>query len=232
MSAVHFIRMEQNDVTLLESDSWFGALTVDRRRQILQHLSFHTLARGAYVYRLGDAPNGLHVLLDGEVRMVSYSSSGLEMVAMVVRPGMWFGELSVVDGRPRPHNAIVTTSARVARLPMAAVTALTNADPRLWRDIALLGCAHQRWAMRHSERVRTQAAIVRLAGFLLGKATQVRDSTVRMTQEELAEIVGVSRQRANKLLRELAQLNLVQPAYGGVTVHDIGALRAFLNSYR
>lgn len=223
--------MELDDIALLESDSWFGSLAADRRRKILDHVSVGTVARGAYVYRLGDAPNGLCALLDGEVRMISYSSSGLEMVAMVVRPGLWFGELSVMDGEPRPHDAVATVVARVARLSMTSVMALTDADPGLWRDIALLGCAHQRWAMRHSERVRTQAAIVRLAGFLLGQAAQTPDGMVRMTQETLAEVVGVSRQRANMLLRELALLGLAQTAYGGVAVPDMVGLRAFLQRH-
>lgn len=223
--------MSPEDIALLESDTWFCGLATDRRRRILDHVRGRTVSRGAHVYRLGDAPDGLYALLDGEVRMVSYSSSGLEMVAMVVRPGLWFGELSVIDGQPRPHDAIATTAARIARLQMGAVTALTDADPGLWRDIALLGCAHQRWAMRHSERVRTQTAIVRLAGFLLGKAAQASDGVVRMPQQALAEIIGVSRQRTNMLLREMAQLGLAQPAYGGVVVRDIARLRAFLQSH-
>lgn len=223
--------MEARHIALLESESWFGALSVERRRRLLRHAGVQTLPSGSYLYRLGDAPNGLYALLDGELRMVSYSSAGQEMVAMVVRPGLWFGELSVIDGGPRPHDAIAATETRIARLSMEAIALLTNAEPDLWRDLARLGCEHQRWAMRHNERVRTQPAVVRLAGFLLSKAVVSLDGRVPHTQETLAEILGVSRQRVNALLKELDRRGLAQSAYGCVIVRDISGLRAFVNSH-
>lgn len=222
--------MEAHEIAMLEREDWFGRLAPARRRQMLERATVQIVERGAHVYRQGDPPNGLFALLGGELRIVSYSSAGLEMVVMVVRPGLWFGELSIIDGKPRPHDVIATVRSRLARLSMPAIAVLTSAEPDLWRDIARLGCEHQRLNMRHSERVRTQPAIVRLAGFLLGKAESTPDTVVPMTQEGLAEVVGVSRQRINALLRELAGQGLTRSVYGGVEVPDPGALRNFLAS--
>jgi CRP-like cAMP-binding protein len=223
--------MEAHEIAMLEGEEWFGGLSPSRRRAMLERVTVQLAERGSHVYRQGDPPNGLFALLAGELRMVSYSATGVEMVAMVVRPGLWFGELSVIDGKSRPHDAIATARSRLARLPMSAIAALTAAEPDLWRDIARLGCEHQRLNMRHSERVRTQPAVVRLAGFLLGKAESSPARVIPMTQEGLAEVVGVSRQRINALLRELAGQGLTRPVYGGVEIPDPGGLRRFLASH-
>ena len=224
--------MDQYDIALLESDSWFARLSASRRHQLLQHAGILSLERGGYVYRLGDEPNGLFALLEGEVRMATFSASGLEMIAMVLRPGLWFGELSVIDGNPRPHDAIATTPARLVRLSMPAIANLTAVEPGLWRDFAILGCTHQRLMMRHSQRLRTQAAIVRLAGFLLGKAALSPNALIPMTQEALADVVGVSRQRINALLKDLSKLGFTRLAYGAVEVSDIAGLRAFIDRHQ
>ena len=81
------------------------------------------------IYRLGDAPNGLWVVLTGEVRLISYPVDGAEMLGLILRTGRWFGELSVLDGGPRPHDAVVVGPTRLAHATPAAIQALTDADP-------------------------------------------------------------------------------------------------------
>lgn len=222
--------MTPQDIATLMRESWFSDLSVERRAAILDHATVHHAVPGARLYRLGDPPSGLFAILEGTMRTVSYTASGMEMVAMVLRPGLWFGELSVLDGKERPHDAIADTPVRVAHLSMSAIAALTTAEPALWRDIALLGCEHQRMAMRHAARFQTQAAIVRLAGFLIGRAASASDGVVRMTQDNLAQVVAVSRQRINALLRDLNARGLVRPVYGGVEVRDLPKLRAFVRT--
>lgn len=120
-------------------------------------------------------------------------------------------------GNPPPHDVIAN---------------LTAAEPGLWRDFAILGCTHQRLMMRHSQRLRKQAAIVRLAGFLLGKAVLSPNALIPMTQEALADVVGVSRQRINVLLKDLSKLGFTRLAYGAVEVSDIGGLREFIDRHQ
>ncbi|HMO75637.1 MAG TPA: Crp/Fnr family transcriptional regulator [Sphingopyxis sp.] len=209
---------------ILGGDSWFAALPEQQRMALVERGQIHALADGGHVYRIGDAPNGLHAVVDGRVRLVSYPAVGQELVNMIVKPGRWFGELSVIDGRERPHDAIAAGTALILTVPMAAVAALTAAMPDLWRGLALLNCIHHRLGMREAARVRGAPALARLALFLAGGGKA--DGRLRVTQDELARIVGVSRQHMNGLLHSLADRKLIGLGYGGITIRNRAGLLA------
>ena len=209
---------------LLAGDSWFGALPAEQRAALVARGQKHALAGGAHVYRIGDPPNGLHAVLDGRVRLVSYPAGGQELVNMIVKPGRWFGELSVIDGRERPHDAVAAGAAQILTVPMAAIAALADAMPGLWRSLALLTCVHHRLGMREAARVRAVPALARLALFLAGGGKT--DGRLRTTQDELARIVGVSRQHVNRLLRLLAARDLIAVGYGGIAIRNRAGLLA------
>jgi CRP/FNR family transcriptional regulator, cyclic AMP receptor protein len=223
--------MEQAAIARLEQNGWFAALPPDRCATILARLRVREAEDGTHLYRLGDPPNGLHVVIEGRVRMVSYPAPGTEMVSIVFKPGRWFGELSVLDGLPRPHDAIVVGPSRIGRLPMAEIEAIADAVPGWWRELALLTCAHQRLSLREAARSRSQPAIVRLAG-LLARHGDRAERSVRITQDELARTIGISRQRVNRLLAELADAGLLNCAYGAIEVRDPAGLRRYGNEQR
>ena len=211
---------------ILAADSWFGGLLAEQRHGLQARARAHDLRDGVHIYRIGDPPNGLHVVVEGQVRLVSYPAAGQELVNMIVKPGRWFGELSVIDGKERPHDAIAAGAVRLLTVPMAAIAELTAAMPDMWRGLALLNCAHHRLGMREAGRVRALPALARLAVFLAGGAGSAPDRPLRATQDDLARIVGVSRQHMNGLLRLLADRGLISTGYGGVTIGDRAGLLA------
>lgn len=209
------------------TDGWFGSLPARQQHGLLGRGQIHDVESAAHVYRIGDPPNGLHAVVAGQVRLVSYPAAGQELVNMIVRPGRWFGELSVIDGKERPHDAIAAGPARVLTVPMTAIGALAADMPGLWHSLALLTCAHHRLGMREAARVRSLPALVRLARFLAGGGERAGGLPLRLTQDDLARVVGVSRQHINGLLRHLADGGLIATGYGGVAVLDPGGLLSF-----
>ena len=219
--------MQARDVALLETDPWFAALPARRRARLAASLRVRAFDKLEPVYRLGDPPDGLWVVLEGEVRLVSYTARGGEVVGLILRPGRWFGELSVLDGGPRPHDAVALRPSRVALVASAAIGELTREDPELWRSLAVLTCHHHRRTLARLERNRFQSAKARLAALLGATADPDRpDAPIRISQAELANTVGVSRQRLNRLLGELRAENILRTAYGAVVVLDRPRLAA------
>lgn len=198
---------------ILSGDSWFSALPKPQREGLIARGRRHLVADGTHVYRIGDPPNGLHAVVGGQLRLVSYPGVGQELVNMIVKPGRWFGELSVIDGKERPHDAIASGPSEILSVPIKAIQTLASAMPDLWRGLALLNCVHHRLGMREAAQVRAMPAIARLARFLAGGKSDV---PLQMTQDELARVVGVSRQRVNGLLQQLAQRRLVEVGYGWI----------------
>lgn len=221
--------MSPDDLAMLSCQGWLSTLPGTLREAVTRRLRITDLPTGTAIYLLDDPPNGLHGVVAGEMRLISHTAAGTGLIALVATPGLWFGELSVLDGLGRPHDAIATMPTRLASLPMSAIDALAEAYPTLWRDIARLGCAHQRKALRNATRLQSQSAIMRLTGYLYGSTANASSGVISRTQDELAQIIGVSRQRINSLLRDLRAQGLVKISYGRIAVLDRSGLRSYID---
>ncbi|HXH14987.1 MAG TPA: Crp/Fnr family transcriptional regulator [Sphingomonas sp.] len=216
--------MRDQDLDTLRTDPWFGAIGEERRAVLLQEARVEALASGARIYGPGDPPNGLWAVLDGQVRLKSLSANGAELLALIVRPGTWFGELSTLDGYPRPHDATAFGPARLLHIAMPAFTRAAIARPELYRDLGLLVCAHQRTALRFITQSIGQSIRVRLAQALL-RASSAGEGRVNIRQEELAAVVGIARQTLNRHLKRFERDGLVAISYAQVRICDVAGLQ-------
>jgi CRP/FNR family transcriptional regulator, cyclic AMP receptor protein len=211
------------DLAILEADSWFGDIPPNRRKVLLEGMQVRSVAAGVDLYSAGDPPNGMWVVLEGEVRLKGYPAAGLELLLPVLRPGTWFGEVSTIDGLPRPTDATATRPTRVAHLSMAAVAHAAAAAPELYRDLAVLACWHQRAALGFVAQTVAHPVRVRLAILLAGLA-QDRAGVLQIRQEDLAALVGVSRQTLNRHLKALERERVLDLDYAEITVRDFPRL--------
>ncbi len=213
------------DRALLDADSWFGRLPVERRDALLSEARSRPVAAGGLIYATGDPPNGLWAVLSGQVRLKGYPAAGHEFLALILRPGTWFGEVSTLDDGPRPHDATAFGPARVLHVPMAAFHRLSERWPGLYLDLGRLVCRHQRVALDFIAQSVSLPLPARLARLLMGRAGE-GDGPLHLRQEEVAVMLGVSRQTLNRHLRGLAQRGVLKLGYGRIDVIDPGALRA------
>jgi CRP-like cAMP-binding protein len=216
-------------MTVLEAslppDPWFSGLAPTRRQALLARARPSTAPVGARVYGVGDPPDGFWAVVEGEVRLVSYPAIGMESVSMIVGPGAWFGELSVLDGGPRPHDAVVAKAAKLLHVPLAAFDQLAAVHPIIFRDLGILVCSRQRSALSFMAHSIAQPIAVRLTRTLLGAARASGGADLQVRQEELAAMIGVSRQTVNKELKALERAGLVALSYGRIRICDPARLR-------
>lgn len=210
----------------LPPDPWFSGLAPARRQALLERARPSTAPAGARVYGIGDPPDGLWAVIEGEVRLVSYPAIGVESVSMIVGPGAWFGEVSVLDGGPRPHDAVVAKAVRLLHVPLAAFDQLAEIHPIIFRDLGILVCSRQRSALTFLGHSIAQPIAVRLARTLAGAARASGGLDLQVRQDELAAMIGVSRQTVNKELKALERAGLVELAYGRIRICDAARLRA------
>ncbi len=220
--------MRDHDRETLAADPWFATMTLEHRAALLLESRIEMLATGARIYGLGDPPNGLWVVLEGQVRLKGLSVNGAELLALIVRPGTWFGELSTLDGLPRPHEATTFGTARLLHVPMPAFARAAALSPGLYRDLGLLVCAHQRTALRFIANSIGQSVRVRLALALL-RASVAGDGTVIIRQDELAAIVGIARQTLNRHLKIFEREGIVSVAYARIRILDPAGLHGIAN---
>ncbi|MES2722282.1 MAG: Crp/Fnr family transcriptional regulator [Pseudomonadota bacterium] len=218
--------MTPADLAVLQTDRWFGAVPVDRQALLLNAARARPVPPGGRIFGLGDSPDGLTAVLEGEVRLVRSTAEGEESVAVILGPGAWFGGLSAVDGGPQTHDAVAFGPARVLHLSQPALEQLAADQPVIWRDLALLIAGFHRASQTAVAQGLTQPILVRLARTLAGAARTGGSDTVRLRQEDLAAMIGVSRPTINKALKQLERRGMLKVAYRHVVVQDAAGLRA------
>jgi CRP/FNR family cyclic AMP-dependent transcriptional regulator len=212
------------DRTPLETDRWFASLAPARQDALLAEARVRAVPAGGLIYGIGDAPNGLWAVIEGQVRLKGYPAAGAEFLALILRPGTWFGEVSTLDGGPRPHDAEAFGAARVLHVSTAAFHRAAERLPALYHDLGRLVCQHQRIALDFIAEALSLPVPARLAKLLLGRLDEA-DGTFHVRQEEVAVMLGVSRQTANRHLRALAEQGAIRLAYARIAIVDRAVLR-------
>jgi CRP/FNR family transcriptional regulator len=210
----------------------FEALDDDSAAALQAGVTIVELARGDRLFEEGSSGNQLYVVLDGKIKLTRAATDGRENLLGVLGPGEMFGELSLFDPRPRTASAIAVTDSRLA--------ALAHDDLRSWLtgrpDVALhlLRALAQR--LRRANDVMADLVFTdvpgRVAKALLDLAdrfgtTQEDGLQVNhdLTQEELAQLVGASRETVNKALADFAARGWLQLSAKSVLLIEPERLR-------
>lgn len=218
--------MTPADLEVLRADRWFGAIPASRQALLLRRGRVQALPGGARIYALGDPPDGLKAVVEGEIRLISSPAPGQEATALIMGPGAWFGGLAAVDGGVQAYEAVAYGPVRVLHLSQAAFEQATADDPMLYRDMALLIAGFQRASLSMLSQTLAQPITVRLARLLAGAVRSSGSQTLRVRQEDLAAMIGVTRQTINKTLKALERQGMIAVSYRHLVVLNPERLRA------
>ena len=223
-------------LNVFQDDGWFQRMPAARQTTLLAAGHIRPFKDQQRIYRLGDPPNGLYGLVSGDVRLISYPAAGRQLLVLRLKPGGWFGELSMIDGGPRPQDAVSFGPSKVLHITSGAFERLYGHDTEIFADVARLVCQRQRAAVQYAGMTVTLPVKMRLSHLLLAAVDTNPGSplerTVSLTQSEIAATLGVSRQTANKLLGALERTVAVSRGYGLITVLNPTRLRNLSKSDR
>jgi CRP/FNR family transcriptional regulator, cyclic AMP receptor protein len=208
---------------ILMRDKWFASLPAELVGLILKHSFEREYPAGKTIFNANDEPNGQFAVLEGEVRLVSHSDNGKDVLFDRFHSGAWFGHLSVLDGLPRFQDAVACCHTRVLQLPMAGFQEIITKRPQYVVDFARLICFHIRVAMQAVIEARTSPFPERLARLLINleglpeKAHKPAHQP-RVTQEAIAAMTGTTRQTVSRLLKEWQRDGLISIHYGRAVI--------------
>jgi CRP-like cAMP-binding protein len=214
----------------LASGHWFSHLPVDLQRSLLAAARLRSLTAGQSLFKRGDPPCGLYAVLDGAVRISAVNAQGKEAVLSLVETPYWFGEICLFDNLPRTHDALATGPCTLLQVPQASMLDILAKHPLYWRDVALLMSHKLRLSLINIEQMSLMPASARLAHRLLmiaegyGEIDPAR-RTLQLPQEDLAAMLGLSRQTTNSLLKALEQQGIIGLSYAAIEVLDLKGLR-------
>lgn len=190
------------------------------------------LARGQVVFSEGDAGDRLYVIVDGKIKLGTSSSDGRESLLAILGPGEMFGELSLFDPGPRTATATALTETTLLGLGHDALGPWLNGRPGVAQ--ALLKALSQR-LRRTNENLsdlvfsdvpgRVAKALLDLNEKFGEKRTDGSYVEHDLTQEELAQLVGASRETVNKALADFVQRNWIKLEPRAVLILELDRLQ-------
>jgi CRP-like cAMP-binding protein len=216
----------------LDGIPWLGLLEAEARERAVVTLVVGDAKAGDYVCRVGRPVTYWFGLVDGLLKMSADNAQGGTMTFTGVPPGGWFGEGTAVKREPYRYNIQALRKSVVAGLPIDTFHWLLDHSIPFNRFVMnqLNERLGQFIAAREIDRLGSPD--VRVARSLAALFNPVLypgvGQVLRITQQELAYLVGLSRQRVNEALAALQAQGLIRVEYGGLRVLDIDALRTLV----
>ncbi|MBM7113176.1 Crp/Fnr family transcriptional regulator [Archangium primigenium] len=217
---------------LFRTGSWFRAMPPPLQEKLLRAAGVRTLKAGQHLFSRGDAPNGLHGMVDGALQLRSVGPSGKEALLLLLEPPSWSGEISLFDNLPRTHDAIADGPCVVVHVPKPALDTLLQQEPAYWFEFGRLMAQQMRTVLLGVDETALLPVSIRLSRRLLHILQNYGDRhgpgsrVIGVSQEQLAMMLGISRQTTNQLLKNLEAQGAIQLRYGEIEILDVEKLRA------
>jgi CRP/FNR family transcriptional regulator, cyclic AMP receptor protein len=216
------------DPEVLKKAPLFARLDDEAATALAAAMGTITLARGEVLFHEGDAEDRLYVVVSGKIKLGRSGSAGRENLLAVLGPGQMFGELSLFDPGPRSTTATAVTACELRTLEHDELMGWLTGRPEVAQS--LLGQLAAR--LRRANDVVADMVFSdvpgRVAKQLLELAQRFgdrRDDGVHvhhdLTQEELAQLVGASRETVNKALADFAARGWIRLEPRSVTILDV-----------
>ena len=209
---------------------WLLVLEDEHRARIVQEIKVGDAQPGDFVCRTGRPVTYWFGVVDGLLKMSSDNADGQTMTFTGVPPGGWFGEGTALKREPYRYNIQALRRSIVAGLPVESFHWLL--DHSIGFNRFVMNQINERLgqfiAAREIDRMNNpDARVARSLAALFNPILYPGVGKVlRITQQELAYLVGLSRQRVNEALNALQAQGAIRVEYGGVRVLSLDALRS------
>jgi len=197
---------------ILSQTAFFAETPTEMLSAISAHAQVQTLQRGDVLFNEGDTPDALFVVLSGRIAIAIGNKplDSRESMLALMETGDLFGELGMLDNGPRSAMARAIETSSVLRIAYAPVLEQINSVPNmLWGVIKLLASR-----LRVMDEVLADSVFLdvtgRTAKRLLELSSGKDEFVLPVTQEELAGMVGASRERVNKAIGSFIRLGWLE----------------------
>jgi len=210
----------------------FSALDDEAAQALLAQMASTSMDRGHVLFHEGDPGDSLYVIGEGKIKLGRTSPDGRENLVAILGPGEMFGELSLFDPGPRTMTATAVAETQLMGLRNDSLTGLLSGRPEVSK--ALLGALAQRLRRTNEHLADLVFTDVpgRVAKALLDLAQRfgrpAEDGVLvshELTQEELAQLVGASRETVNKALADFATRGWLKLEARAVLLRDVERLQ-------
>jgi len=227
-------RLMSSKLSVLRKQPIFSDLDPEALDQLCRYAKHTTLKRGTTIVSKGDPGNSLIVVISGTIKISVSSPDGRSAILNLIGPGEIFGEVAVLDGKARTADATANSNCEIYVIDRRDFIPFVRSQPALAMKFIELLCTRLRWTSDQVEEVILQNLPGRLASALLRLTEKHKlapaGRTIAITQQEISEMVGMTRESINKQLRAWAAQNWVRLEHGAIVVLDVASLRELVEA--
>jgi CRP-like cAMP-binding protein len=217
---------------LLQKVPLLAALTPADRESLAAAVTRRRYRRAETIFQKDEPGHSVYIVERGSVRIYVPSPQGNDLVLAILGAGDFFGDLSLLDGRPRSASAAATSDTTLLALERIDFIALITSRPEA--AMAVLEAVSRR--LRETDEMAADLAFLDVPGRLAKKLLDLAASNgvqkssgvlidLAVTQEELANMIGVTRESVNRNLSDFKKMGLVTNQGRKIIVKDAARLR-------
>jgi len=220
-------------LSILRNHSLFGQLDVDALTRLASYSHSKSVSAGTTIFERGDPGTSLFAVLRGTVKISNQSSDGKDAGLNMIPAGGIFGEIALLDGQPRTADAFAVSDCELMQIDRRDFVPLISQRPEIALKLIEILCSRIRHTSEQVEDMTFLDLPGRLAKTLLWLSEQSGSSAgrkVSITQREIGQIIGMSRESTNKQLREWEEKKWLKLERGGLVILDPRPLAEILTS--
>jgi CRP/FNR family cyclic AMP-dependent transcriptional regulator len=229
-------RTEESRATLelLRRVPLFSELSEEDLERVQSVAIPRSFPKGVRVFHEGDHSDSCYIVRSGDLRVTREHSDGRAIALATLASGDIFGELAMLDGQARSASVETLSDAELLALPAADMRRLLAAHPEITIKLVVALTRRLRETNERISRQSFQTVPSRVAGVLAQLIAEEADPpgregvTIRMTQADLAQLAGTSRESVSRFLATLERAGVVRVGRGRVTVIEPRRLRAYI----
>jgi CRP-like cAMP-binding protein len=218
---------------LLASVPIFAGLAERELDQLLSATTTKRLAAKDVLFRKGDPGNQLYAVLKGRLKILAAGADGKEVVFGINGPGEVIGEIALMDSEPRSATVLAMEACELLTLHRRDLIPFLEKHPKVTIELAAVLAARLRNLSEHTEDALFLTLPSRLAKTLLQLSATYGQETpdgvlidIRLPQQDLADMVGTTRESVNKQLRSWEEEGLVKLERTRITIIEQEGLEA------
>ena len=212
----------------------FSELSPEELERISRVAVPRSFPKGVRVFHEGDQSDACYIVRSGDLRVTREHPDGRAIALATLESGDIFGELAMLDGEARSASVEALSDCELLALPASDVRALLASSAEITVKLVIALTRRLREANERISRQSFQTVPSRVAGVLSQliaeeTASEGRDGvTIRMTQADLAQLAGTSRESVSRFLAVLDRAGVVRVGRGRVTVLEPRRLRGYI----
>ncbi|WP_454634296.1 Crp/Fnr family transcriptional regulator [Bradyrhizobium cenepequi] len=221
-------------LSVLRKHPYFVDLEPEAFEQLCRYAKHTTLKRGAAIFAKGDPGTSLFAVISGTVKISISSPEGRNAILNLIEAGEIFGEIAVLDAGLRTADATANSNCELFIIDRREFIPFVRSQPALALKFIELLCGRLRLTTDQVEQVILQDLPGRLASALLRLTEKHRPEpqgrVIAITQQEISEMVGMTRESINKQLRVWATRGWVRLEHGAIVVLKPDELQTLVDS--